>query len=170
MNIEGTMLEYQGDIYRDDRIYVINLSQATVKRGAETRTKWVLGTYRNSIQLPATRTDQFDTREEAIEYLKECEPTVPLISLWGEPLEIPEDVDRWEYWIDWLAKHNLKSAISGQQHVPDWVKKEGRAPTEDDNYQTIVELTRDDIEPERSRVKKAKKEVEPTQDDQYQLL
>ena len=115
------MIEFQGETYRDDRVYVINLSKAIVTKGSERSTKWELGTYRNTISLPATRSDHFETRKEAIEYLKEVEPTVPLISKGGKPLEIPGEVDRWLYWIEWLHENGLKSAISGQQHVPDWV-------------------------------------------------
>ncbi len=86
--------EYEGCVYRDDRMYVINLTRGSVSKAGKTETQYLLITYRNTLSLPAVRTDPFETEEEAINYLKEVEFTVPLVSNNGEPLEIPEDVDQ----------------------------------------------------------------------------
>jgi len=137
------MIEYQGETFRDDRMFVINLSRGTVTRDSKKITRWLLFTYRNTIQLPIFRSDDFETREDATEYLKKEEPNVPVISNGGQPIEIPKNVDRWEFWTDWLAKNGLQSAISGQQHVPDWVGDQGHDPR--DNYQHVIELTEDDL-------------------------
>ena len=101
------MIEYQDETYRDDRLYVINIARGTVTKGSEKTVRWVMATYRNTVRLPATRSDHFETRDKAIEYLKEIEPTVPLICNGGKPLRIPDGVDRWEYWIEWLGKNNI---------------------------------------------------------------
>lgn len=111
--------EFEGKIYRDDRMYVINLSIG--KSG--NKEKHILVTYRNIPQLPAFRVDEFDTKEEATKYLKEVEPKTPLTSLNKQPLSIPENVDNWEYWLNWLKDRNLKSAISGFQNLPHWVSQ-----------------------------------------------
>ena len=118
------MIQYQGDDYRDDRIFVINLTRGTVTKGTEKQSKWLLVTYRNTVSLPAHRSDKFDTQEEAINYIKQVEPDVPLICNRGQPLDIPDTKDRWKFWIEWLANNGLKSATTGHQNVPDWVKKE----------------------------------------------
>ena len=107
------VIEYKGEDYRDDRIFVINLSY-----GKEGETpKWILSTYRNTVHLRVYKTNCFDSKEEAIDYLKSIEQEVPLISNHGNPLEIPEDIEnKWVYFNEWLKKRNLFSAISGKQH------------------------------------------------------
>ena len=121
--------EFEGNIYRDDRMYVINLSRGTVSEGGKKETRYLLLTYRNTASLPAVRTDHFSSEEKALDYLKQVEPEVPLVSNYGQPLDIPEDVDRWEYWNAWLKEQGLPSATTGYQTVPDWVS--GSAPTSD---------------------------------------
>ena len=113
MNIRIRVIEYEGEDYRDDRIFVINLSYG--KEGDVP--KWILSTYRNTVHLIGRSTKCFDSKEEAIDYLKSIEQEVPLISNHGNPLEIPEDIEnKWEYFNEWLKKRNLFSAISGKQH------------------------------------------------------
>ena len=113
MNIRIRVIEYEGEDYRDDRIFVINLSYG--KEGDVP--KWILSTYRNTVHLIGRSTKCFDSKEEAIDYLKSIEQEVPLISNHGNPLEIPEGIEnKWEYFNEWLKKRNLFSAISGKQH------------------------------------------------------
>ena len=65
-------------------------------------------------------------RDAAIKYLKEVEPSVPLIMPFGEaPLEIPEGEDRWDYWLWWLKTRGLFSAITELQHMPFWAEPRG---------------------------------------------
>ena len=112
--------EYEGETYRDDRMYVLNLSLGK----SNDKEKYILITYRNIPQLPPVRSDDFDTKEDAIKYLKNVEPKVPLTSLNRKPLEIPENEDTWEYWLKWLKDRNLKSAITGYQNLPHWVSQD----------------------------------------------
>lgn len=137
------MIEYEEETYHDDRMFVINLSRGIVETAGKNETKWLLTTYRNVISLPPFRGDHFESKAEAIEYLQRVEPNVPLISNQEAPLSIPEDVDRWEYWIDWLKERGLKSAITGYQHLPDLEMEEGHDPR--DYYVKIVELTEEDL-------------------------
>ena len=112
--------EYEGETYRDDRMFVLNLSLGK----SNNEDKYILMTYRNIPQLPVVRCDDFDTKEDAIEYLKNVETKVPLTSLNRKPLEIPENEDTWEYWLKWLKERNLKSAITGYQNLPHWVSQD----------------------------------------------
>ena len=113
MNIRIRVIEYEGEDYRDDRIFVINLSYG--KEGDVP--KWILSTYRNTVHLIGRSTKCFDSKEEAIDYLKSIEQEVPLISNHGNPLEIPEGIEnKWEYFNELLEQRNLFSAISGKQH------------------------------------------------------
>ena len=123
--------EYEDYVYRDDRMYVINLTRGSVSKAGKTETQYLLITYRNTLSLPAVRTDPFETEEEAINYLKEVEFTVPLVSNNGEPLEIPEDVDQWEYWSAWLEERGLRSATTGYQNLPDHIREMGGNPRND---------------------------------------
>mgnify|MGYP003686477845 FL=1 len=112
--------KYQGETYRDDRMFVLNLSLGK----SNNKEKYILMTYRNTPQLPPIRVDDFNTKEDAIEYIKKIEPKVPLTSLDRQPLNIPKNTDTWEYWMKWLKDRSIKSAISGHQNLPHWVTQE----------------------------------------------
>ena len=112
--------KYQGETYRDDRMFVLNLSLGK----SNNKEKYILMTYRNTPQLPPVRVDDFETKEDAIEYIKKIEPKVPLTSLDRQPLNIPKNADAWEYWMRWLKDRNIQSAISGHQNLPHWVTQE----------------------------------------------
>ncbi len=112
--------QYQDETYRDDRMFVLNLSIGK----SNDKKKYILITYRNTPQLPAVRVDEFDTKKDAIEYIKRIEPRVPLTSLDRQPLDIPKNANTWEYWMKWLKDRNLQSAISGYQNLPHWVRQE----------------------------------------------
>ena len=71
-------INYQGDTYRDDRIFVMNLSRGKVEINDEISQKFVLVTYRNSLKFVATRADHFDTKEDAENYIKKNEHTTNL--------------------------------------------------------------------------------------------
>ena len=114
--------EFNGETYLDDRMYVCNLGIGTVSQTGKKETRYVLITYRNTPTLPPIRTDDFGSIEEAIDYLKEVEFTVPLVSNNGKPMQPPKGVDRWEHWMDWLSERGLFSAITGYQHVPEFIK------------------------------------------------
>ena len=112
--------QYQDETYRDDRMIELNLSIGK----SNDKKKYILITYRNTPQLPAVRVDDFDTKKDAIEYIKRIEPRVPLTSLDRQPLDIPKNANTWEYWMKWLKDRNLQSAISGYQNLPHWVRQE----------------------------------------------
>jgi hypothetical protein len=89
----------------------------------EEKDAWILSTYRNTTSLPAVRTDDFFSLEDARAYILKTEPTTPLISRKRNPLEIPENIDEilghipeaerpWEFYNRWLKDHNLFGAIS----------------------------------------------------------
>ena len=114
--------EFNGETYLDDRMYVCNLGIGTVSQAGKKETRNVLTTYRNTPTLPPIRTDDFGSIEEAIDYLKEVEFTVPLVSNNGKPMQPPKGVDRWEHWMDWLSERGLFSAITGYRHIPEHIK------------------------------------------------
>ena len=64
--------EYEGETYRDDRMFVLNLSLGK----SNNEDKYILMTYRNIPQLPPVRCDDFDTKEEAIKYLKNVDKEI----------------------------------------------------------------------------------------------
>jgi len=130
-------IKYEGKIYRDDRIFVMNLSKGKVEINNEIFNKFILVTYRNSVELVATRADHFDTKEDAENYIKKVEHETPLISQNGKPLSIPNNVDVWQFWFNWLKTKNLNSAISGYQNLSYKYNLEGGSFVTD-NYITLV--------------------------------
>ena len=130
-------IEFQGDTYRDDRMFVMNLSNGTLDINSKKIPKFVLVTYRNNINLVATRADHFETKEEAEKYIKSVEFEVPLISNNGNPLLIPDTEDKWKFWTNWLNENNLNSTLSGYQNVPYRYNSEG-GDFKRNNYITLV--------------------------------
>jgi hypothetical protein len=124
---------WNGDRYRDERLFVMNLTKAqiTIDDGTPVRDKkveykWVIETHRNNFSLSFFNSKTFDTKHQAIKYIKDVEPTVPLIMPFGEAaLDIPEGEDRWEYWLWWLKKRGLFSALTELQHMPFWAEPRG---------------------------------------------
>jgi hypothetical protein len=84
------MINYEGRFYNDDRLFILDLSQAT--KGKERI--WVVVTRRKYKGFPPYRVDEFNTKEDAIAFIKRIEPTTPLISFEGKsprkPLEYAE--------------------------------------------------------------------------------
>ena len=130
-------IEYQGDIYRDDRMFAMNLSNGFLEINSKKIPKLVLVTYRNNINLVATRADHFDTKEEAEAYIKSVEFEVPLISNNGNPLSIPDTEDKWKFWNNWLNENNLHATLSGYQNVPYRYNPDG-GDFKRNNYITLV--------------------------------
>ena len=64
--------EFNGETYLDDRMYVLNLGVGTVSQAGKKETRYMLFTYRNTAALPPVRTDNFETKEEAIENIKDA--------------------------------------------------------------------------------------------------
>ncbi len=119
------------DEYRDDRMYVMRISSkfekmndrlisASIKedKSAIAKGAVVLVTYRNTYSLPAIRVDEFESLDEAINYVMRVEPTCPRVSLGGSG---PNPTPSWESHLDWLRSEGLKSAAEGDSPTPHWI-------------------------------------------------
>lgn len=111
-------VEYEGETYHDDRMFLIHLCKCTVAAsggGTFTTTiyhekapadyRWCLVTYRNVARYPPFRADDFDSLEAAREYMERIEPTVPRISLGGQSPRTPLP---YQEWVEWKAENQLK--------------------------------------------------------------
>jgi hypothetical protein len=111
-------VEFNGETYHDDRIFVLHVCKCTVvakdddmlettiyHEDAPDKHKWCLVTYRNVTRYPAIRVDHFDSFEAARDYMKKVEPTVPLISLCGRS---PGTTLPYDKFIKWKAKNYFK--------------------------------------------------------------
>jgi hypothetical protein len=119
--------EYNGEIYNDDRLYVLYVCKCTVEvsDGIITTTiyhesapddhKWCLVTYRNVKRYIACRVDHFDSENEALAYSREVEPTVPLISLGGSSPRIPLPYDQF---VHWKERNNFKDYDYKTMYLP----------------------------------------------------
>lgn len=104
------LVEFAGDFYRDDRMYVLHLAKCTEKEEVDhvattiyhedppQGAKWCLVTYLNNERYRATRVDKFETQSEAEAYMRHIEPTVPLISLGGQPPTHPMSYEDFCVW------------------------------------------------------------------------
>lgn len=111
-------VEYNGETYHDDRMFVLHVCKCTVvlKDGDMLETtiyhedapdshKWCVVTYRNVKRYPAIRVDHFDSFDSACNYIKNVEPSVPLISLFGRSPGKPLPYDKF---VKWKAKNHLE--------------------------------------------------------------
>lgn len=110
-------VEYEGETYHDDRMFVLHLCKCTVAASedetftttiyhekAPAEYKWCLATYRNIARYPASRVDDFDSLKAARAYMERVEPTVPRISLGGRSPRPPLPYNQW---VEWKAKNQL---------------------------------------------------------------
>jgi len=77
---ETEMKTWQGRPYLDDRVFILELRRA-IKAGHRV---WAVVTRRNVRGFPPRRVDDFETKEDAIAYIKQVEPSTPRISLGGQ--------------------------------------------------------------------------------------
>ena len=85
------MIFWQGTMYRDDRVFILDLQLAS--KGV--RQVWAVTTRRNIDGFPPFRVDDFESRERAVEFIQRIEPTTPRISLGGKPPENPVSYDEY---------------------------------------------------------------------------
>ncbi|MFC1866522.1 hypothetical protein ACFL0H_00050 [Thermodesulfobacteriota bacterium] len=104
------MIQFNGEFYHDDRLFVLYLCKGT----DETRSDhvattiyhenpppdalWCIVTYRNVERYVAVRVDIFESKKAAVEYMRNVEPTVPLISLGGTSPKPPLNYDDFVLW------------------------------------------------------------------------
>lgn len=126
--MERKFIQWKDEEYRDDRMFVMNISIAEDSNGKDC---WHMTTYRNTIQLASYRNDFFDTELSLMKYIQKIEPLTPIISRNEKPLEIPsyinkdDDIEIWKYYNEWLIKNGLFSAVSGTSHVPFYIDQRG---------------------------------------------
>jgi hypothetical protein len=85
------MVLWQGAVYRDDRLFILDLQPAT--KGD--RQVWAVTTRRNVEGFPPFRVDDFASKEKAVEFIQRIEPTTPRIKFDGKPPEHPLSYDEY---------------------------------------------------------------------------
>jgi len=113
-------IEYQGQDYFDDRLFVLYLCAGTVEIEDGEKgivwTKichenppgdhiWCVATYKNCQRYPLYRVDSFHNKEDAIAYIKQVEPETPLISLAGRS---PQNPLPYAQYLEWKKSNKLQ--------------------------------------------------------------
>jgi hypothetical protein len=88
-------------LFNDDRKFVMEICKVKVN----SVDKWAVITRRNVPDFPPFRTDQFDTREEALAYYYKIVVQTPLISLGENSPNPPITIEQYK---TWLKSKNLK--------------------------------------------------------------
>ena len=113
----GKMLEFNGQTYNDDRLFVLHVAKCTVvddnadeiitvyHKNIPLSFKWCVITYRNVARYMPFRVDYFDTENEANIFSKATEPLTPMISLGGNSYNPPET---YEKFYQWKKRNNLQ--------------------------------------------------------------
>lgn len=137
--------EFNGEIYHDDRMYVLYVSKCTVSinddveattiyhEEAPENYKWCVVTYRNVARYPPTRVDCFDSEEEAIAYMQKVEPQVPLISLGCKP---PRILLPYDQFVSWKEKNQFKE-YDYKKMYGDMLKRPGASDPQETLYRQI---------------------------------
>ena len=110
MSINYT-INFQGDDYFDDRLFVSHLCKSTVNiqqdgfvvttiyhEEAPANHFWCVVTYRNCNRYPIFRVESFHKKDDAIAYIQNIEPTTPLISLKGNSPKHPLSYEDYCIW------------------------------------------------------------------------
>ena len=120
-------IEFEGEYYRDDRMYVLYVCRCTIDEqenllvtniyheDAPADSKWCLVTYRNVNRYTPIRADHFETEIEATTYMRQVEPTVPLISQGGSPMCPPLT---YEEFVRWKKENKFKEYDYKEMYTP----------------------------------------------------
>ena len=102
--------EFNGEYYNDDRLFILYLCKCTedvqpdhiattiYHENPPPDAKWCLVTYKNVQRYMAVRVDTFESKQEAVEYMRDIEPTVPLVSAGGRPRVPQLSYDEYVKW------------------------------------------------------------------------
>jgi hypothetical protein len=123
-----TNVEYAGQTYNDDRLFILHLCKCTIDGSAlETiattiyhenapgESKWCLATFRNTARYPAVRVDDFYSLEAARTYMERVAPTGPLVSLGGQSPAEPLPYDQW---LAWKTKNGFQDYDYKKRYLP----------------------------------------------------
>ena len=110
------MYLYEGRVYNDDRLFILDL----ILTEKDCRTFWAVVARRNHEGFPPFKVDKFNSKEEALTFIRKIEPTTPLISLGGKS---PEKPLSYEDYRNKLKEKNVPSAIEIYEQNKD-VKRE----------------------------------------------
>ena len=120
-------IEFNGEMYLDDRMFVLYVCKCTVDitdnvvtttiyhDGAPENYVWCLVTLKNVPKYIAVKVDLFDSEDEAIAYLQNVEPTVPLISLQGRA---PHEPLPYAQFVKWKERNKLKEYDYKKMYMP----------------------------------------------------
>ena len=105
------MIEFDGQWYHDDRMFVLYIARGEVRdrgdgfvdwtiyhREAPEGAVWALVTYSNTAPYFPVFVGGFETREEAEAWKQWVEPAVPRISLGGRPPKVPASYREFLRW------------------------------------------------------------------------
>ncbi len=90
-------IEFEGEIYNDDRMFVLYLCKCTIEEDENTisttihhneipeNAVWSVITFRNNERYVAVNGKHFKNKKEAKCFIHDTYPEVPLVSLGGQP-------------------------------------------------------------------------------------
>ncbi len=106
-----TGIEFEGELYNDDRMFVLYLCKCTIEEDDDSVSTtihhedvpvgfiWSVATFKNTPRYMLYKIDHFESEDEAKAYLAHVEPTTPQTSLGGQSPNRPlsnQDYDDWK--------------------------------------------------------------------------
>lgn len=98
-------------LFKDDRKFMLEICPVETRSltsNEQPEKKWAIITRRNVPGYPPYRTDQFKTRNEALNYYKKIVVETPRVSLDNKPLTAIPSLDKYK---EWLVDENLFDPI-----------------------------------------------------------
>ncbi|MGD0532664.1 MAG: hypothetical protein ABSA62_10455 [Methyloceanibacter sp.] len=102
-----TTIYFDGREYCDDRLFVLELARVTTRsttRADAPTERWAVITRRNVPGFPPFCSDDFESREKAIEYLNGVAPQTPRITLGGRSPNPVPSLSEFKAWFPCLSK------------------------------------------------------------------
>lgn len=115
-SMKSDLIEFEGHMYNDDRMFVLSAQQCSLTEDDETwsaivhydepelATHWCVITLRNTPTYPRVKVNVFDTKDDAQAFYDDIERQTPMVSYNGDTspyMTIPE-------YKKWKSDNNLK--------------------------------------------------------------
>jgi hypothetical protein len=95
-------MQFEGREYFDDRLFVLELAHVATRsltHAESPKSRWAVITRRNVLGYLPFRSDDFETREEAVRYLHSMAPTTPRVSLGGKSPNPTPSLAEFKIWL-----------------------------------------------------------------------
>ena len=96
------MIHFERRGYFDDRVFILELTRVTTRSLTQADApiaRWAVIIRRNVAGFPPFHSDDFESREEALQYLHQIAPQTPRVSLGGRSPKPTPSLPEFKAWL-----------------------------------------------------------------------